>query len=121
MTQKVNDMILAKSDSFFSDITTTFSNYGASAWRAASETPWTIREFAINNNLIDTTEIFTYWQRVMAAWNQNFAGGNTVTCTAKIKITILLSSKTLRLLTSSVLTATGEMFELSDRLCKKKE
>ena len=121
MTTKVNDMMLGKSNSFFSDITTIFSNYGANAWRLASETPSTMREFAINNNLIDRTENFTYWEPVVTAWNQIFAGKNTVTSITKIKIGISLSSKTLRLLASSVQTITGETFELIDKLCEKKE
>jgi hypothetical protein len=120
VTARVNDMMIAKSDLFFNDTKSIFSEYGASEWRAACESPATIREFVVTNNLLDVTENSSYWEPVVAAWNQIF-GKVVITSIAKVKIMISMSCRTLRLLASSVQTATGSILDITDKLNEKIE
>lgn len=118
---RVNDLMVAKSNLFFNDMTAIFSDYGAKEWKAASESPSTMREFAVTNHLYDITENSSYWEPVVAAWNLIFAGKGTVTSIAKVKISISMSCKTLRLIALSVQTATGNTFVVSDKHNEKVE
>ena len=115
------DMMTAKSDDFFSDIMKTFSNHGASTWRSVSRTPTEMREFAVSNNLVDRTSDFPTWEPLVTAWNTIFSGKGSISSVAKIKITMSLSSKTLRILAQSVEIVTGNKFVLDNKGNEKTE
>ena len=105
----INEMILIKSNNYFNDILSTFSTYGATAWREASETPASMKDFADKNNLIDLTDNYSYWQPVVTAWNSIMLGKPPITSISKVKITLSLSLKSLRILAISVEGVTGNI------------
>ena len=45
INRRINQMMVAKSEDYFSDIAKTFSTLGAEEWRIASETPASMRAF----------------------------------------------------------------------------
>ena len=121
VTARVNEMMLTKMNAFFSEIITTFSTYGATAWREASDTPASMRVFAERNNLIDLTDNHTYWQPVVSAWNSIIVGKPPVTSISKVKINISLSLKSLRIMATSVQEVTGNVVIATDRASEKQE
>lgn len=106
---------------FFSDITDKFSLHGAAAWRIASETPHSMREFTVNNNLVDMNENCAYWKPVVAAWNTIFPVKTPIASASKIKISLGLSAKSLRILAQSVMTVSNVPIILADKVNEKQE
>jgi hypothetical protein len=103
---KLDEMMLCKSNDFFTVVTTVFSYYGATAWKKASETPTTMRRFAESNNLIDKLESHSYWEPVLTAWNKVFPAKQSITSISKVRISISMSAKNIRVLATSVEVAT---------------
>ena len=56
--EKIDEIMLSKSNDFFCDITSRFTDFGASAWKTASADPACMRAFAGANDLIDKTESY---------------------------------------------------------------
>ena len=54
----------------------------------------------------------------MSTWNQSFPGKNAITSIAKIKISLTLSTKTLRNLAQSVQDVTGTPMIVSEKKMK---
>ena len=98
----INELILSKSNDFFYDIKSAFTDLGADAWRTASATPESMRAFAKTNNLVDTAENYSIWMPVVSAWNLSFPAKNNLISVTKIKVTMTLSTKALRSLAAAV-------------------
>ena len=60
VNMRINEMLSSKTTELFEDITSAFTNFGATAWRGASETPASMRAFAEANNLVDSTHNFNF-------------------------------------------------------------
>lgn len=105
--EKIDEMMLSKSNDFFSAVTCVFSDYGAAAWKEASETPATMREFAESDNLVDKLESHFYWEPVVTAWNKVFPAKQLITSISKVRISISMSAKNILALATSVEVATG--------------
>jgi hypothetical protein len=107
INKRIIEMMRSKSNDFFSDIKDVFANFGAGAWKTASESPASMRAFAETNNLVDTNPSLLIWEPVVSAWNLSFPGKKALTSIAKIKITTTLSTKTLRSISLAVMKVTG--------------
>ena len=107
INNRINEMMLSKSNDFFSDIKGVFANFGADAWKTVSETPASMRDFAETNNLVDIPQSYLIWEPVVSAWNLSFPGKQALTSIAKIKITTTLSTKTLRNISLATMKVTG--------------
>lgn len=68
-----------------------------------------MRDFADKNNLIDLTDDYSYWQPVVTAWNSTMLGKSPITSISKVKITMSLSLKSLRIIAASVEGVTGNI------------
>lgn len=121
INNRMNEMLLSKSNDFFSDIKGVFANFGADAWRTASETPSSMRTFAEVNNLVDSTRSHSVWEPVVSTWNQSFPAKKALTSITKIKITNTLSTKTMRNLSVAVEKVTGIPIPNVDKNNEKNE
>ena len=121
INRRINQMMVAKSEDYFSDIAKTFSTLGAEEWRIASETPASMRAFSELHGLIDLRSTFTIWDPVVSAWNLCFPGKNALTSVTKIKISANLSTKTLRILSLAVEKVVGIPIIIVEKLNEKME
>ena len=119
--KRINEMIMSKSNDFFSNIMSSFNDLGADAWRIASATPESMRAFATTNNLVDASENYSLWMPVVSAWNLSFPGKNNLISVTKMKVTMTLSTKTLRNLATAVAEVTGIPIISIDKTNEKSE
>ena len=106
---------------FFSDIREIFSSksFGSETWRLISTSPGSMKDFALENGLNETTPDCIYWEPFINKWNTLHSRKKCVTSMRGVRLSSTMTLKTLRGLSFTVSKITGVEIPVIDKSREK--